>query len=112
MTIDLAKTISFLRPDEEWTLIGNDYSGLTWLSDTTKPTLEELEQAWSILAPEIPWEPIRKERDSFLVASDWTQLPDVSIPNRPAWVEYRRKLRDVTKDFPTPQDVIWPVPPA
>ena len=30
-------------PDAEWVLDGDNYSGLTWLSDTTKPTLAELE---------------------------------------------------------------------
>jgi hypothetical protein len=30
----------------EWTLNGNDYAGLTWLSDTPKPTKEELDALW------------------------------------------------------------------
>ena len=30
----------------EWTLNGNDYNGLTWLSDTPKPTQAELDAAW------------------------------------------------------------------
>ena len=29
-----------------WTLDGDDYSGLTWLSDTPKPTQAELDAAW------------------------------------------------------------------
>ena len=44
--IDYAKTISYLRPGEEWTLDGNEYAGLTWLSDTTKPTDAQLIAAW------------------------------------------------------------------
>ena len=112
MTMNLAKTIAFLRPNDQWYLVGNDYSELTWLSDTSKPTIQELEEAWSVLEPEIPWDPIRAERNSFLSSSDWTQLSDVSIPNRAEWITYRQKLRDITKDFSTPQDVIWPVPPA
>lgn len=110
--MNLVRTIQYLRPNEEWSLIGEDYSGLTWVSETDKPTLEELEDAWVELQPKLGWEPIRLRRDSELTASDWTQLPDVSIPNRPAWVAYRQKLRDVTKDFSTPEDVIWPIPPA
>lgn len=31
----------------EWTLIGEDYSGLTWLSDTPKPTEAELQSQWA-----------------------------------------------------------------
>lgn len=30
----------------EWTLNGDEYSGLTWLSDTEKPTQEELDALW------------------------------------------------------------------
>lgn len=33
-------------PNTEWTLNGDDYSGLTWLSDTPKPTQEELDALW------------------------------------------------------------------
>ncbi len=44
--IDYAAAISYLRPGEEWTLDGNNYAGLTWLSDTTKPTDAQLIAAW------------------------------------------------------------------
>ena len=30
----------------EWTLNGDEYSGLTWLSDTPMPTQEELDALW------------------------------------------------------------------
>lgn len=30
----------------EWTLNGDEYTGLTWLSDTEKPTQEELDALW------------------------------------------------------------------
>lgn len=44
--IDYAAAIAYLRPVEQWTLDGNEYAGLTWLSDTTKPTDAELIAAW------------------------------------------------------------------
>ena len=112
MTIDIAKCITYLRPNDQWTLVGNEYSGLTWISDTPKPTPDELEEAWVVVGPRSEWDFVRKERNSFLSASDWTQFNDVSIPNKQAWAEYREKLRNITKDFPSPQDVIWPVPPS
>jgi len=37
----------------EWTLDGDDYSGLTWLSKTTKPTEEELEGLWDEVKAEL-----------------------------------------------------------
>ena len=36
----------------EWTLNGDDYDGLTWLSDTPKPTEAELEALW----PDVEYE--------------------------------------------------------
>lgn len=33
-------------PDVEWTLDGDTYDGLTWMSDTPKPTQQELDEAW------------------------------------------------------------------
>jgi len=33
-------------PDAEWTLDGDSYDGLIWLSDTPKPTQAELDAAW------------------------------------------------------------------
>ena len=44
--IDYAAAIAYLRPGEEWTLDGNEYAGLTWLSDTPKPTDAQLIAAW------------------------------------------------------------------
>jgi hypothetical protein len=44
--IDLAKCISYLRPNDHWALSDNDYDRLEWLSETTPPTLAELESVW------------------------------------------------------------------
>ena len=43
---DYAAVLSVNYPDSQWTLDGNEYSGLTWLSDTPKPTQAELDAAW------------------------------------------------------------------
>jgi len=39
-------------PDAEWTLSGDTYDGLTWLSDTPKPSQEELDAAWPAVQQE------------------------------------------------------------
>ena len=44
--IDYSIAISCLRPNEEWILNGEKYTGLTWLSDTPKPTEEEIIASW------------------------------------------------------------------
>jgi len=43
---DYAAVLSANYSDAEWTLNGDTYDGLTWLSDTPKPTQQELDAAW------------------------------------------------------------------
>lgn len=44
-------------PDALWQLDGDTYDGLTWLSDTPKPSQEELDAAW----PQVQYEQQRAE---------------------------------------------------
>ena len=44
--MNIAMTLNYLRPAEQWTLDGDEYAGLTWLSDTPKPTEAQLVAAW------------------------------------------------------------------
>jgi len=43
---DYAAVLTANYPGDEWTLDGDTYEGLTWLSDTPKPTQAELDAAW------------------------------------------------------------------
>ena len=43
---DYAAVLSENYPDSQWTLNGDTYEGLTWLSDTPKPTQADLDAAW------------------------------------------------------------------
>ena len=46
--IDIAFTLTHSHPGAEWTLDGDDYAGLTWLSDTPKPTEQEITDAYPV----------------------------------------------------------------
>jgi len=46
----------------EWALSGDDYSGLTWLSDTAKPTEKALEALWPEVQYELAYEAAQKSR--------------------------------------------------
>ena len=48
----------------EWTLNGENYSGLTWLSDTPKPTKKALEALWPEVQAEIAREAIESARQA------------------------------------------------
>jgi hypothetical protein len=44
---------------------------------------------------------MRAQRDAWLAASDWTQLPDngLSDEQRAAWADYRQALRDAPANW-------------
>jgi hypothetical protein len=46
MTIDYSQILSRKYPNQEWTMDGDEYAGLTWLSDTPKPTKKTLDDLW------------------------------------------------------------------
>lgn len=44
--MDYTKILQYKYPNIEWTLNGDDYEGLTWLSDTPKPSKATLNALW------------------------------------------------------------------
>jgi hypothetical protein len=48
--------------DSQWTLNGDDYSGLTWLSDTPKPTEKALEALWPEVQYEVAYQSVEQAR--------------------------------------------------
>lgn len=56
---------------------------------------------------------IRHERNRKLIASDWTQMPDVplSVEKKTEWAVYRQALRDFPETC-DPDNPVWPIPPV
>lgn len=44
--MDISQILTLNYKGQEWHLVGDDYEGLNWLSDTPKPTLKDLEKQW------------------------------------------------------------------
>ena len=55
--IDLSDVLLYLRPDAQWSVTGNQYSGINWEGPGEKPTEQEINNAWS--DAEVYWK--RKE---------------------------------------------------
>ena len=66
--MDIA-TILVRKFDAEWTLDGDSYEGLTWLSDSKKPTKAELEKLWPTVQAEIEAERVAREERKQSVIS-------------------------------------------
>ena len=53
MMIDYATILKHKYSDSIWTLNGDEYKGLTWLSDTPKPTKATLDGLWDEVLEEL-----------------------------------------------------------
>lgn len=51
--MDIATILSTKFTASQWTLDGDFYDGLTWLSDTPKPTKKALEDLWPTVQAEL-----------------------------------------------------------
>ncbi len=51
--IDYSAILSRRFPDAQWHMNADDYDQLVWLSDTPKPTREELDALWPEVEAEI-----------------------------------------------------------
>ena len=51
--MDYAQILTRKYAGAEWTLNGDDYTGLTWLSDTPKPKKADLDALWPEVQAEI-----------------------------------------------------------
>ena len=57
---------------------------------------------------------LRFKRNNLLTEWDWTVLPDSPIADKTAWQTYRTKLRDITENLRTIEDVetvVFPTKP-
>ena len=51
--IDYTLILSRRYAGKEWTLDGDEYTGLTWLSDSAKPSKATLDGLWALVQQEI-----------------------------------------------------------
>jgi hypothetical protein len=51
--IDYATILTRKYQGSEWTLDGDDYSGLTWISDSPKPSKKTLDDLWKTVEAEM-----------------------------------------------------------
>ena len=118
MKYDIVHALPLIRPGAEWTHIGTEYEGLTWLSSGEPPTPEEVDAKVAELDAAEPMRLLRLERDRLLAETDWWAVADRTMTD--AQREYRQSLRDITNTANPTLDsryqldmnsVSWPVRP-
>lgn len=60
--MDISKILTHNYAGQEWSITDNSYPSLIWLSDTPKPTLEELQAQWEAVEFEIEVERVESLR--------------------------------------------------
>lgn len=123
MKYTIIHTISLVAPNTNWTILGDDYSTLQWLSDPSlKPSLEALEQKAAELNAAEPMRLLRLERDRRLAEVDWMVVKAYSqgLPISPELSAYMQALRDLPNTADPKLDaryeldldsVVWPTKP-
>jgi hypothetical protein len=64
--MDYTLILNAKYPNAEWSINGDDYDGLIWLSDSKKPTKAELDAHWPELATY--WQDKKSEREASKAA--------------------------------------------
>ena len=67
--MDISIVLTKRYPDSQWTLDGDTYAGLTWLSDTPKPTKKALEAEWAQVEYEVAYKTAQGRRQAAYQAT-------------------------------------------
>jgi hypothetical protein len=97
--IDYSLILTTNYLDEKFS-IGDSYDSLIWLSDTPKPTQEELDALWIPTQESIAKQNCKKQASDLLYATDWTTIPDVGdsanspyLANQAEFITWRSQIR-------------------
>ena len=120
MKYSIPEALQALKPEAEWVLRGDDYSGLEWLdSGQTKPTETEINNKITELDDAEAMKLLREERDRRIALTDWRASSDLTLAS--AWSTYRQALRDLPASASPKLDsnynldltsVTWPTEPS
>jgi len=103
--MDIPAILSRRYAGTEWTLNGDDYSGLIWLSDSPKPSEAELEALWPTVQYEVAYAQVEQARQ---VAYQQTADPlffkyQAGSATKEEWEAERQRIKDL---YPYPEEMV------
>ena len=115
--IDYALILTTKYKGALWTLDGDSYEGLTWLSESLKPTKEELDSQWEEVLLLQKKTNCKIQARQLLADSDWSETPSVieQLENASEWKIYRMEVRKFIitpvehPEFPSKPQTKWKV---
>lgn len=118
--IDYATILTVNYPKTQWSLNGDEYSGLVWNDPTPKPTQAELDALWIPTQEENAKASCKQQASALLYETDWTTIPDVADPantpyltNQAEFIAWRSQVRALAVNpvvdpvFPPKPNEIW-----
>lgn len=83
------------------------------LSTQEVQDMQTRQQQWLNTAAERAWNVVRQERAPLLQEADILVNMAFDLnTSLAAAKQYRKDLRNITEDFATPEDVVWPAKPV
>lgn len=87
----------------------NEWADCVWVDERARPSEAEVTAKLEELISIQPLYYLRKERDKRLLDCDLWGLKD--YPTTEAQTTYRQALRDITDNYTSLEDVVWPIKP-
>ena len=124
MKYTIYDVVEILKPNSNYNIKSNEYSGLEWLdSADTKPTETEINNKISELDAAEAMKLLREERNVLLSETDWMVIKsqETGVAMSDAWKTYRQPLRDLPASSTPTLDanyeldlssVTWPTEPS
>lgn len=116
MTKTIFDALAILVPNSEWTIEGQDYDTLKWLTpDIPQPTKETVEAEIARLNAQEPIDECKRQAKQLLIDTDWALVPDAaaSLINQADFIAYRAAVRALVinpvanPSFPTVPTAQW-----
>lgn len=102
--MDISKILLVNYPGTQWLLVGEDYSGLEWLDESSKPTKAALEKQWPAVDYQTQLDAVSEQRriaytleaDPLNFKYQETELPE----DKQAWLD---KKAEIKARYPEPE---------
>ena len=108
--IEYLKILELFYSNSKWSINGDDYSGIVWLSEDLKPTKEEMDAKWTECLDMMSKNNCKQKAKLLIASTDWAVLPDVGLVNQADYTTYRAALRALIIN--PVADPVWPTEPT
>jgi hypothetical protein len=116
--IDYTKILEMFYSTSQWSVNGDSYDGIVWLSSDQKPTQAEMDAQWPLCEDNIAKNDCKLKATQLLYATDWTTIPDVANPsdanpyltNQREFITWRSEIRQLAVN--PVANPVWPTQPT